>query len=483
MKKFQRMKQTLWINVAKIGLRGGLAGLMLSAGVLMPLAEAVGQQAIVPTGGDARLVGTGQGPTVSYSVGQVSAGYSGNSGFQFNAGVQQPVEWLNAGAVVNGQLRYLNSVATPMTNSQIRLMQGSQMLHNVPTGSAGTFTIPAVASGAYSVVMSTSKPWGGVNATDALLISRHFTVVSPLSGLALLAADVNASGLVNSSDALLVGRRSTQVLNSFAAGDWMWTPTAAQIGSLGATLDVRTLCVGDVNGSYVPNTNQRMEMQSIVTRGELEMPMVATLSPVEVFLAGEEVEMGALTLELELPRGLELHGVEMASGDAGGELIYNRVGDRLLVAWYSVEGWQRKGGDALLRLFVRGRDLGEWKWGGISELADRQGDVIPQWGLTMPRLVWPRPQGAEFSANVYPNPARGMRTLSYELPSAGEVSLQLTDAAGRVVWQQAYGYERAGLYEEPLNLASMAAGSYRLEVKFRSGQEMTSRVLHLVEYR
>lgn len=463
--------------------RKGLIDFCLVAGMLLSGFSGYAQQSLVATGGDAHPPAGASGAEVSYSLGQVITGTAGVGGIQINAGVQQPVLWSTPGVLVEGQLRYLNAGATAMTNSQLRLMQGSQLLHSASTNTMGMFSMPSVAGGAYSFAMSTNKPWGGGNATDALLISRHFSVLSPLSGLNLAAADVNNSGVVNSSDALLVGRRAALQLSSFAAGDWMWSPTSVQVGTTGVTMDVRTLCVGDVNGSYTPNVNQRMEMQALGHRGERMRSTGRMGDTIEVYLEGATLELGALTLELEMPPGTRVYGVEMGGYDAGGELIYHQVGEGLMVVWYSDEGWMRKEGETLLRLVVDGTGTGAWRWGGVSELADKLGEVVSTWGLSMPRMLGSSRLG-HFTAQVYPNPGKGTRTLSYELPAPGELVLRLSDAAGRLVWTQAQGCDRAGVYRQALELTELSAGSYHLEVLYRSGSgEAMTRVLHLVEYR
>ena len=96
-------------------------------------------------------------------------------------------------------------------------------------------------------------PWGGVNATDALGISRAFASLVTLSPLRFKAADVNGNGAVNNTDALLVNRRSAGMVGSFAGGDWVDdNPGPWMAGVPGVPGTIRALCKGDVNGSYQP---------------------------------------------------------------------------------------------------------------------------------------------------------------------------------------------------------------------------------------
>jgi hypothetical protein len=160
---------------------------------------------------------------------------------------------------LGGQVYYLNSAQTPMTNTSLQLWQGQQLRYSAAVQSNGTFDIQQTDPGLYTLRIQTSKPWGGVNATDALLVSRHFTSLLVLTGLNYKAADVNGSGLLNSTDALNISRRFAAITSSFSVGDWALAVDTINLGSQGTrdTLFLRVLCYGDVNGSYSPSLNLR----------------------------------------------------------------------------------------------------------------------------------------------------------------------------------------------------------------------------------
>ncbi len=121
---------------------------------------------------------------------------------------------------ISGNITYLNSALTPMSNTPVQLLQGSTVVATTTTNAIGNYTFSSVYAGSYVVKAAPNKPWGGGNSNDALLILKHFAVNPPLTGLYLKAADVNASGVVNSSDALLVAQRFVTLITSFPAGDW-----------------------------------------------------------------------------------------------------------------------------------------------------------------------------------------------------------------------------------------------------------------------
>ena len=70
--------------------------------------------------------------------------------------------------------------------------------------------------------------------------------------MGLKVADVDNSGAVNSVDALLVLKRFVGIINSFPAPDWQYDTDAISIAANGMTnVQIKALCSGDVDGSYV----------------------------------------------------------------------------------------------------------------------------------------------------------------------------------------------------------------------------------------
>ncbi|MFM7032628.1 MAG: dockerin type I domain-containing protein, partial [Bacteroidota bacterium] len=143
------------------------------------------------------------------------------------------------------------------TNTIIVLKQNNAEIGRDTTDAQGMFSLGNRPAGTYTLEYQTNKAWGGVNATDALAINRHFSNMSLLSGLFLLAADVNASNSINSTDALVTARRFSNVISTIPAGDWRFETGSLTLVSGGTynNLLLRTLTFGDVNGSYIPPSN------------------------------------------------------------------------------------------------------------------------------------------------------------------------------------------------------------------------------------
>jgi hypothetical protein len=87
-----------------------------------------------------------------------------------------------------------------------------------------------------------------------MLVLKHFTGVSTLSGLKLLAADANGNGNINSIDALLIQRFFVGYISQFSAGNWIFEETNIQITAAGeqVTRNIKGICRGDSNGDFLP---------------------------------------------------------------------------------------------------------------------------------------------------------------------------------------------------------------------------------------
>lgn len=154
---------------------------------------------------------------------------------------------------IDGIVSYDNTYQTPMTNTTVYLLVDGNYTDTCLTNSNGAFSFEIDGTGNCLLLVTTAKPWGGVNSIDALAVLNHFTGMSTLTDLKLMAADVNGNGNINSLDALILTKRFLGLTSGFAVGDWIFaSPSIAGPVTGNNFITVKGLCFGDLNGSYVP---------------------------------------------------------------------------------------------------------------------------------------------------------------------------------------------------------------------------------------
>lgn len=163
------------------------------------------------------------------------------------------VTFSSGGTTITGTVTYDNSVSTKLAGVKVFLLDSSShVVDSAFSDVGGGYEFFNVANGSYMLETAYSYPWGGVNSTDALAIMQHFTGIYNLTGLRLEAADVDISNYINSVDALYVAQRFVLLINSFPAGDWVFEKPTVTVNGSPVVMDIKGLCVGDVDGSYVP---------------------------------------------------------------------------------------------------------------------------------------------------------------------------------------------------------------------------------------
>ncbi|MCX6272802.1 MAG: dockerin type I domain-containing protein [Bacteroidetes bacterium] len=158
------------------------------------------------------------------------------------------------GSKISSTLRYNNNAQTPLSNSTVYLKtQTGVILDSTTTDLQGNGQFCGVENGDYFLTARTTKPTGGINNTDALIILRHFMGYSQLTGLKKKAADCNGSGYINTTDALLVQKRFMGLSPDFSGGNWVFEePTITISSSSTYVVNIKGLCMGDVNGDNTP---------------------------------------------------------------------------------------------------------------------------------------------------------------------------------------------------------------------------------------
>lgn len=154
-----------------------------------------------------------------------------------------------------GLLSYDNDQVPPtaLNNNKIYLKTiTNNTIDSTNTDLYGFYYFSNVPNGTYLIKAACTTSWGGGTTNDALLILQHFVGIAPLQGLPLKAAEVSGEGYINSMDAMNVQQRFLGTINSFTAGDWVPTSDTIQVLNNNVQVNIKTICFGDVNRSYIP---------------------------------------------------------------------------------------------------------------------------------------------------------------------------------------------------------------------------------------
>jgi len=363
-----------------------------------------------------------------------------------------------AGTTITGKVKYNNANAWGIPNTTVYLKQGATTISQTAADASGNYTIAGVPAGYYTITAGSTYTWSGVNAIDALVVMKHFAGITFLSGLRLGGADVNATGNINAVDALRCAQRFAGVVSSFNAGDWVFDAPyfyANVVGNL--SIDIQGLCVGDVDASYNPSSKLQPTIE-MKQSGMLEAPAMGTIDiPVSV---SSDIQTAAISLVLHIPSGYVVEDVKMNKGKKD-ELVFNRVGNDLRIAWFSVEPIDIKADEVLMYIKVTYRNLPTENWTVAEEsnIADGNGTMRSLTGLSVPKLVV---GNTEFGLGEnYPNPFSQTTTIPFALPADAKVRLSILNLLGEEIMVLADQEMKAGSHVFSMDGSALSAGIYQ----------------------
>ena len=446
---------------------------------------------------------------------------------------------------ISGYVKYENNPHTPLNGLKVTLRKnGVVQGAPVTTSATGYYEFAGLVNGTFNIQVTSADPsglwqtWGGVNNTDYLLTAKHAAGTSFLSDtppVIRVAASVKLPLiLINTVDADAIKKASTFGWGSpsyFDIPKWVFSGVnqANRIDTFALTCanvtrDIRALCAGDVNGSYVPGTGvktlQATSLQ-LVNRGVLPV----TNEMVFPIRADHAMELGAITLILDFdPALIEITGVEMPE-NGGTDPWFNVQSSKfnvqgsmntgaenlnfepstlnlLQIGWMSLNPVNVVAGQPILLIHARlvndpsslipnppsliphpasliRFNLHEDQ---LNELADGYGNVIDDGVLTMPDatlnseiLKWRNRENGVIS--VYPNPASSILHLDIQLGQESDFRAELVTMAGILV-KQLTENGKPGLNRTTMDLQDFPAGVYMLRVKFGDQTEVRKVVIN-----
>jgi SprB repeat/Dockerin type I domain/Secretion system C-terminal sorting domain len=375
-------------------------------------------------------------------------------------------------ATVNGFITYDNVFDSPLGNTAVYLKnQDGSSQDTTQTDSTGFYSFRQVKNGRFILSAHTSIGWGGVNATDALIVKKYAVGSAQLTPLRTLAADVNLSSSVNATDALTISKRTVGLISSFPAGDWINEKDSVKAEGVNTIHNLKGICTGDVNGSYLPPTRSNKQTISLIygekiNAGSLQdfyIPVKATAS----------IIAGAITLGITYPA--DLITVKSVSSKAKG-LVYNIENGMVKIAWADLipVTFNKNDSIAVLRCSANTRSAAALSMGLLNggEFADFDARVMDRVVLSVPPIQLNGITGNELTdlehfslLQNYPNPFTRITSIEYVLPEAAEVSLKIYNLLGISISEIVHASQTAGKYTLKYDGSNLPAGIYIYEIK------------------
>lgn len=394
---------------------------------------------------------------------------------------------------LSGVVKYNNQYNVALNGVHIELKQGGSVIQDATTSTQivggiptpGYYSFTNLVPGTYTLnVTPYGGTWGGVNATDALVIEQHDAGLLTLLNLYLTAGDVNADTYVNSIDALWVKMRTVGMVNYFDAGNWVFGTTTS--GSLPAinltttqTFNFVGLCTGDVNGSFIPSGTKEASFISFMDDG------IRYVKPGETFtydvVADKNAEVGAMTLFMNYDENLvEVEKVSSVLGEVQSKIEGNNIG----VAWSSVNPANVDATTPVLTLTMKAKGTIEepkqvFTVNGGSEFANGNAIRLDNLNLKMAKLATAT---HSFSLNNYPNPFNNSTNIVYTLPEKAHVTLVITNLYGEVLRTVVNGDVSAGAHQVTVNASdlNLSTGVYLYKIEVNGETDNFSQVNKMI---
>lgn len=384
---------------------------------------------------------------------------------------------------VRGKLVYDNSLYTPLSNVKVLLEKNGSTIDSVQTDITGNYLFTNLETGPYSIRESINKTWGGGNSTDALLAQRHFVGLSPLTGLRLIAADVNNNGAVNSADALFIRKRFAGTISSYPAKDWYFSTEIIMNESGDNIINMFGICAGDVNGSYIPS-NSKKSTSIVLMEGGNQSYSVGDIVKIPVIILNE-AKISAISLVFNYDSAyMDVLKVNSKAALIAPAEINFLKSDKIFFSWNSIEPLNLLAYDTILIIEARLKKLAFNTTNQLfaldpkSEIADSLAHVIENIVLQIPKLeplTSNKSQDlSETIIEIYPNPVLINSELLIQNANNEIESIDIYEITAKKL-----KYFEKGVTDNPvvIKIEGISPGIYLIKFTLTNGQIVSRKLM------
>jgi hypothetical protein len=419
----------------------------------------------------------------------------------------------------------------PMNNVTVTLFETgteNQVGDPVITDVNGQYTFNNVCPGIYDVVITTGKPIGGINSTDAGQVNAWNVARSTdtegndfwpsIEKVRFLAGDVTGE-VYNVDDDVWeaeIGANDAQRIQQYyvtfggisfekpwefwKAGEMVTiNPQTENVmrveivaGSSNVTQDFFGLVSGDFNRSFNPTTLSSASASETLTLLQGEDVPVLPFTTIDVpITAVNAMEVGAISLILSYPDDkLQVEGVFLQD-KPDQPVMFNAKDGVVRIGWNSMTPISMGIGEALLTVRLKATthmvegEVSHFELAidPLNELANADFEVIQNATLSMDGLKLAKDattgiempdRSSQMLLTAYPNPFREYAKIKYTLPEDGTVNIEVTGVLGNRVRMLTNQQQAAGEYLMNLDGDNIVPGVYQITLRFKNqyGREL-----------
>jgi len=329
---------------------------------------------------------------------------------------------------ITGIIKSRNDI--PINNTIINVGNNTQT-----TEANGNFDLSVLPESSCEIIPEKFGPNNaGVSILDLILLQRHLVFLDTLPVLGQFAGDVNLDNDLSILDVIRIQRTLVFVDTIFESGPWGFVPeqfdftdsvdafsnpVPRTLDCIDATSNANFWGVkmGDVSGNASVQLNDLSSNRSIL---ELEFE---EKNGFHYLRMNQILPMNGFQLKFDLSPSNSLEIIDAIQG-----LTFNKTNDELYISWISTSGNPIELDGNILTLKVQKHAL-ELSNDFENIAVKVEGDRNQIWNLSMNN-------GVELSSldfTVFPNPNRGMFSISFQVPFSGD--WRLMNLQGRLVDQ------------------------------------------------